>query len=416
MFKLLRYYTGASAVAILVVTAVIIGLARQASERSLIQLAERENTDIAQTLINGTQDRLFSYLAYTHDKTPDQLRASAAAQELDETLHTLVKGLHVSKIKLYRLSGLTVYSSVPAEIGKDKSDYHGFQQVLATNGPVSQLTFRGEFSAMERTLFDRSMVASYLPLRGRDNGIAGVLEIYTDVSDIIADLERQNIRTVVTIGAVSGTLWLILFLIVRRGDGLLRHQYAVLEGEVEERRHAQEELRKLAGTDPLTGIANRRRFTELSEQELRHAYRYGHPVSVLMIDLDEFKNINDTHGHAVGDTVLKDAADAICRSMRNTDIIGRLGGDEFSVLLVEADIATAEFVANRIRVTLQEMAFSAVDGPVEVRTSIGGAHARPDEPLEALMKRADEALYEAKSAGRNTVMFDQGQAADAMPA
>lgn len=415
MFRLLRYYTLASAVAVVIVTVLILLLARESGEETLTRLTEQQNIDAAQAMVSSNRDDLFSYLLYAQDKNTDTLRASERTKALRARLHGMPASSRVKKIKLYALDGRIVFSSVPDEIGNDKSAFGGFKQVLRTNAPVSQLTFRGEFSALEGTLFDRSVVASYLPLRGRDGGMIGIFEVYTDVTRDTDALAKRNQITMATIGGVSGALWLILLLIVQHGDRLLREQYSTLESEIEDRRKAQEELRRLASTDSLTGIANRRRFTELSEQELRHAYRYGHPISVLMIDLDNFKDINDTHGHAAGDTVLRNVAHAIIRSMRNTDIVGRIGGDEFSVVLVEADIATAEYVADRIRANIEAMRIPHGETELRIRTSIGGAHARTGEELDLLMVRADEALYEAKDAGRNTVLFDQGQAADAMP-
>lgn len=414
MFRLLRHYTVTSAGAILAVTVLVGLLIHRSAEDTLVRLTERSNLGTAQTIINGTHDEIFAYLAFAAQRTPEQLRASAEARDLRDKVHTFVRGLTVLKVKLYLLNGITVFSSRTEEIGLDKSAYGGFQQVLDTNNAISQLTFRGKFSALEETVFDRSLVASYVPVRGRDGGIAGVMEIYTDVSDVADALQAANTRNVLLIGAVAGGLWLILLWIVARGDRILRQQYTALEGEIEERRRAHEELRQLAGTDALTGVANRRQFTELAEQEMRHASRYGHALSALMVDLDAFKQINDTHGHAAGDIVLKAVAGAIQSSLRGTDILGRLGGDEFAVVLVEADIATAEYVASRIRATIGRLTLPYGVTEIAIRASVGGAHAQPDESLDALLARADEALYEAKEAGRDTVMFDQGRGGEVL--
>lgn len=414
MFKLLRHYTVTSAVAILAVTVLIVVLIHKSSEDTLVALTERSNLNVAQTIVNGSRERIFDYLAFASKTAPETLRTSAQARELGAAVQSSVRGIDILKVKLYLLDGTTVFSSRLDEIGLDKSAFGGFQKVLDTNNAASQMTFRGEFSGFDKAVIDRSIVASYVPVRGGDGGMAAVLELYTDVSDLADDLRATNIRTVLAICGVAGALWLILLWIVARGDRILRTQYTALEGEIEERRRVHEELRRLAGTDPLTGISNRRQFTELADQELRHANRYGHALSALMIDLDGFKAINDTYGHAAGDQALTAAARAIHASLRATDILGRLGGDEFAVVLVEADIATAEYVAGRIRASIGGLALSFHGEDVFVHASVGGAHSQRGEALDHLLARADDALYEAKRAGRDTVMFDHSHAPDVL--
>lgn len=414
MFKLLRYYMIASAVAVFAVTALVVVLIRQSTEETLVRLTEAENVALAQSILNATQDRVFSYLDITSAQSPAAILESGQVPAMNKELHQLAHGLNVLKIKIYALNGTTVFSSRPEEIGRSKKGYAGFEQALTRNKPASSLTFRGQFSTFEDTVFDRSLIATYVPITGRDGGIVGVFELYTDVSRIRRELDDKNIHIAVILGGVGALLWLLLLLVVARGDKILRHQYSALKGEIENRRMAHEELRKLAGTDPLTGAPNRRHFNELADQEVRHAHRYGHPVSALMIDLDDFKSINDSYGHGTGDHVLKVVSDAIHGALRGTDIMGRIGGDEFAVVLVEADIETAEFVADRIRATISLLDLHSSGTVLSIRASIGGAHARKDETLPVLLTRADEALYEAKEAGRDTVMFDQSQA-DVLP-
>lgn len=412
MFRLLRHYTVTSAGAILAVTALIAVLIHRSSESTLVLLTEQSNLNMARIIINGSKGRIFEYLDFASKTSPAALRVSAEAKALRTAIHSSVQGIDILKVKLYLLNGFTAFSSNLDEIGLDKSAYGGFQQVLDTNKAVSQLTFRGKFSGFEKIVVDRSLIASYVPVRGRDGGVAAVLELYTDVSDLAESLKASDIRSVLAIGGVAGGLWLVLLGIVARGDRILRIQYTNLESEVEERNRVHEELRQLAGTDPLTGISNRRQFTELADQELRHSNRYGHALSALMIDLDGFKVINDTYGHAAGDHALTAAAQAIHASLRATDILGRLGGDEFAVVLVEADIAMAEYVAGRIRAAISGLVLSFDGEDVFLHASVGGAHAQAGESLEHLIARADDALYEAKRAGRDTVMFDQRDTPD----
>lgn len=173
------------------------------------------------------------------------------------------------------------------------------------------------------------------------------------------------------------------------------------------RRHMEAELRRLATTDFLTGAFNRRRFFQKARQEFLRHQRYGHHFAVLLMDMDHFKKINDTHGHPVGDTVLKTFVDTCHNIFRVTDIFGRTGGEEFSAVLPETDAASAVRVAERLR---DRVANTRVDvgtdnGPIRFTVSIGLTDLKEEDvTLESMIRRADKALYAAKRAGRNRVM------------
>lgn len=176
--------------------------------------------------------------------------------------------------------------------------------------------------------------------------------------------------------------------------------------DISERKATEEELRRLATTDSLTGTANRRQFMETAEKELARLRRYGRAVSVLMLDVDHFKSINDNHGHAAGDQVLVGLAD-VCRDcLRECDIIGRLGGEEFAIVLPETDEAVAMEVAERLRHRLSEMRIQSRGGDIRFTVSVGVAAAlSADISIEAALSRADHALYAAKRAGRDRVIL-----------
>jgi diguanylate cyclase (GGDEF)-like protein len=160
----------------------------------------------------------------------------------------------------------------------------------------------------------------------------------------------------------------------------------------------------LAATDPLTGVCNRRQLFTLGAYELQHARRLKKPLSVLAIDIDHFKQINDTHGHQVGDEVLRAAAHAFQSCLRQDDILARVGGDEFMVVLPSTDVHEAAPVAERIRLALQRQSIPASWPPLHVTVSVGVARLTDDIlDLDALLLRTDEALYAAKRAGRARV-------------
>jgi diguanylate cyclase (GGDEF)-like protein len=183
----------------------------------------------------------------------------------------------------------------------------------------------------------------------------------------------------------------------------------------------EEQLTRLATTDPLTGLANRRHLLAELEKELRRAARSGRPLSMLMVDLDRFKGVNDRYGHAVGDAVLVAVADRCQARLRAIDLCGRIGGEEFVVLLPETDAEGAATTAERLCVDLAGTSIETTAGPVTVTISIGVAahlprHPHPDDAedddvttqAQALLQRADRALYEAKAGGRSCVRVADG--------
>jgi diguanylate cyclase (GGDEF)-like protein len=173
-----------------------------------------------------------------------------------------------------------------------------------------------------------------------------------------------------------------------------------------ERRQSEARLAAAAVTDSLTGLPNRRRFFEWGQHEVERIRRNGSEGWALMIDLDHFKNINDTAGHAIGDKVLTAVAQLLLQSIRKVDLVGRLGGEEFAVLLVDTNKRGCEHVAENIRANIEALhvpGWTDIHGPVTA--SIGCARLHGTETMEGALQAADEALYCAKKNGRNRVVF-----------
>jgi len=166
-----------------------------------------------------------------------------------------------------------------------------------------------------------------------------------------------------------------------------------------------EEVQRLAVTDDLTSLKNRRGFFEVARRELERATRTGRPLSALMLDIDGFKRVNDTYGHAVGDEVLRHLAERCRRAVRDIDLVGRYGGEEFAVLLPETDLKTALEVAERVRSSIGDMPFDTEVGPLPIRVSVGLALLDDDseQTVESLLDRADTAMYLVKQAGGDAV-------------
>ena len=164
------------------------------------------------------------------------------------------------------------------------------------------------------------------------------------------------------------------------------------------------ELEHLAYTDPLTGAFNRRYFLSAAKKETSRNIRYGHSLTLLMVDIDHFKKVNDTYGLDIGDEALKIMVTTVLSALRSEDVLGRFGGEEFIVLLPETDAIGAELVAQRVRQLVSEIVIDTAQEPLSFTVSIGVAEAKRDESIEEIQKRADEALYEAKKNGRDCVV------------
>jgi len=175
--------------------------------------------------------------------------------------------------------------------------------------------------------------------------------------------------------------------------------------DITERKALLEKLELQATKDYLTGLSNRRHFIERGEAELAHVQRYGHALSLFMLDIDYFKNINDTYGHKAGDIVLQQLSRILRDTLRSVDIIGRMGGEEFAVLLPETDLQQALEVAERLREIVAAADVVREAGlPLHFTVSIGVVTLKQkDVNLDMLLNQADRALYEAKASGRNKV-------------
>lgn len=180
--------------------------------------------------------------------------------------------------------------------------------------------------------------------------------------------------------------------------------------DITKRKEMEGELRRLATTDALTGIYNRGYFLEYAQKEISRAARTERGFSILMFDLDKFKNVNDTYGHPVGDEVLKAFARMCQENLRPMDLFARLGGEEFVAMLPETSSSSAKEAAERLRSKAEKLTIPVQGGEVRFTVSIGIASYDPStsENLAAVMKRADAALYQAKEEGRNLVRIYGG--------
>jgi diguanylate cyclase (GGDEF)-like protein len=242
-----------------------------------------------------------------------------------------------------------------------------------------------------------NQVISYLPIWGRNKEILGAIEIRRSVESYRGEIRRGVTFFALLLGsALLALLGCVFFLVSKSANRLAK---------------TQQVLRSLATTDSLTGLYNRREILAIAsdrfskEQENK---RHKTPVNLglLMLDFDNFKEINDTYGHPVGDQVLQVLATRIRCAVRPYDIIGRVGGEEFLVVLPDSCLEQCQEIAERLCKTVREQPFE-VDGLlIRGSISIGGATAQPmDRALEVLLQRADKRLYQAKTRGKDRVSW-----------
>lgn len=222
---------------------------------------------------------------------------------------------------------------------------------------------------------------------------------------------------ILTQSLVLGFANVVGFLTARRLARLQRQQNASLlderaycqrlQGEIRARAQLEQRLRHMAGTDELTGLDNRRRFFERAHRALRRCRRQDSPMALCMVDLDHFKAINDRYGHAVGDRVLVQVAGQCRRHIRDIDIIGRVGGEEFVIALPDTELTKAQEITERLRRCIEALPHPDPQADERLSVTIGIARVEAGEAtLTPALRRADEALYRGKSGGRNVVVVD----------
>jgi diguanylate cyclase (GGDEF)-like protein len=236
---------------------------------------------------------------------------------------------------------------------------------------------------------------------------------------LLPDMNLRDAIALIVFGMVSTSLFVALLNARVEESRQRAHQTEVellltrqaLEFEQGQKLRAEAE----ANTDDLTRLCNRRHFTELAEREILRSLRYRHPLTLLMLDLDHFKRVNDTWGHDAGDQVLRSVSEVLRGSLREVDVPARVGGEEFAILLIETFAAQGEMVAQRIRAAVERTPVTLADGTrLTITVSIGLAElGSPANSLRDLMREADGALYAAKQRGRNQVAL--APIADACP-
>ena len=430
MFNLSRYFSTVSLILIVLAAGVLGPLYRYLSLQQMTELAESRNVAMAQIFENSLHEPLESLMTVSIGRDVDFLKGSAESASLRQSVVDLMRNTAVIKVKIYNRLGMTIFSSDAAQVGEIRLSNSAFRSAM--NGVVvSDLTHRNRLDTFEGTLAEVDVLSSYIPIRGKDASIHGVFELYQDVTPFMAQLQRSLWWVTAGVFIVFAVLYLMQFLVVRRAQHILEDQEGriaaardtleikvdarteelkrantLLEGEISERRQAQGKLNYLAYHDPLTGLANRRCFIERLEESLGHSTRHEQRLAVLFIDLDQFKQVNDSLGHGVGDELLVLVAARLADYVRLIDMLARLGGDEFICLMeaVPGEDEVERMAQQMIAAFDQPFCFGVHE--LFLSASIG-ISLFPDDGSTVLdlMRNADTAMYRAKASGRGQYHF-----------
>lgn len=338
------------------------------------------------------------------DDAGDSMRIQVARENfagLDERMRNYLRPFHIFKIKVFSRDGAIAYSTDHTIIGQVDSGNAKLERVLRSGEVISNLESKDEVRDLAgEQRFDADVVETYLPIRAAGR-IVGSFEVYVDVTPTRARIFNALVLSAAVLFSVLVAVFASLYVLMRKGALELKT--------------AQDELRKLASTDVLTGLFNRRYVMTRASEEYSRVRRERSRrensgnisnISFIMADLDHFKRINDSHGHLVGDEILR-AVSARLRSVaRNYDIIGRYGGEEFLIVLPNSDLKDAKLAAERMRREVESAPVNVGANAFKVTVSLGVACSVPGDADEfAAIARADQALYKAKAEGRNRMAW-----------
>lgn len=413
-FSMLRRFSIASLIAMLFTATTLVLFYRydQISEND--KIVAQESSRIAARLLYMLDKQITALITASDGLNKSGLQQNPKIPIITATLNQSAEP-DMLKLKIFNLSGTTVYSTVNSEIGKPSSNPDRLANAIRGEDECHS-SFRETFQATNGSLHDLYVSERYLPVIHAGKTI-GAFEIYADTTPTFSRIKTNTIRIAFIVLSAFLLLYFALFFYVRRMDHAAEEWQKRI---IELNRHIQE----MAFHDSLTQLPNRRLLNDRLIQSLAALKRSGRYGALMFVDLDNFKPLNDIHGHALGDLLLIEAAERLRKCVREVDTVARFGGDEFVVILSELDAdkkesaTQASIVAEKIRVTLSEPYVLKKDSTgksepsVEHRctSSIGLVIFNHEASAEEILKRADMAMYQAKDAGRNVIRFDKEQA------
>ena len=439
MFNLSRYFSTLSFILIVLAAGALGPLYRYLSVQQMSAFAADRNVAMAQVFRNSLWPGFAEQVRYSYGRTGAPPPAGAAAGELRQGLADLMRDTAVVRLRVYNRLGVVVFSTNLGEIGRETENPALFRQALAGQ-TGSDLAQGIAVEGLEGHHAKADLLSTFVPVVGRAREVEGVVEVGQDVSPFMAEVTRTLWWVTAGVVGVFALLYLLQFLVVRRAHQILRIQEAKiqasrstlelqveqrtaelkranrqLEGEVAERRQAESKLNYLAYHDPLTGLPNRRRYIERLAESIGEAQRRNQRLAVLFIDLDQFKQVNDSLGHTIGDELLVAVATRLSRQVGLTDRLARLGGDEFICLMegVGAEDEAAELA--REIIAAFDQPYLVAGHELYLSTSVGiSLYPVDGDDVGTLMRNADSAMYRAKAAGRGHYHFYTPDMTDAV--
>ncbi|MBI5483667.1 MAG: diguanylate cyclase [Deltaproteobacteria bacterium] len=393
--RFLRLFHGMAILTSFVILTVACFIIISHSNNNMLLEAERTATKISESLVEEEMETI-RFASQEGRRTlivrPEDIKP------LDLRLRMFLQPFDILKIKIYNSDRMIIFCTDEALIGK--KDLANASLLSALEGKsISEIKQKKSvLDLYEEQRFDVDMVESYIPVIDTDKQVAGVFEIYIDIS-------KAKQKFVNNIALSIGYLVAVLALV----NGL---HYLLIRKETEQLNNTQQQLKQMAITDPLTGMHNRRYVIKRLEDEFAKLSRqkekiYGDGIGCIMIDVDDFKQVNDEYGHFVGDDVLCEVARRITIAVRQYDIPGRFGGEEFIVVLPNVSSAEVLPVAERIRTQINAEPFRVDGASKEIHVSMGIAWSDEKDGaigMEQLLKISDDRLYVAKERGKNTII------------
>lgn len=388
---LLRLYIITTIVSIIAILFLVGTGFHRILQRYVLSSAEREAINVSRVLLAEEADTIIttrgdghSYLEVRRDDIP----------RLDRHLRRFLAPLGIVKIKIYTTDSRVVYSTDPTIIGKLDTRNMKLKHAFAGRND-SHLERKDDILDLAgEQKFNIDVVETYIPISGKNTKVIGSFEIYLDVTEY---RDQIQLAVVLSVCVLAFALFLVFgpsFLLIRKESRAIKAM--------------QEIFKTQAITDPLTGLCNKRQITLLIQKGFSRVERgrtrdpADCQFGCIMIDIDKFKQINDTYGHLAGDVLLRDLADRISPSLRVYDTVGRFGGDEFVVILPGSDMDHSCDVAQRIWSLVRDEPFQLDGVAVRVTLSLGVSTSEVgDADYTCMLKRAADALYKAKNEGRD---------------
>lgn len=310
--------------------------------------------------------------------------------EINLKMNTKLDKFKVKEVQYIDKNGFVVYSTIPNKIGTQNNNTH-FKEIVSKGKEYFTIKQKIDKVAEDKK-FINNIIEIYIPVM-ENFSFHSSLELYYDISEEINEFNKLS-NFMIKINILISLFALFILYIIT---------YLTSKRNLEDKRY-QEKLTTLAHTDSLTNLFNRRYFFKIAEQLLILTERDNDPISIAMIDIDNFKKINDTYGHQIGDYVIKTLSKELVKLTRESDLVARYGGEEFIILFPNTNIKGIEIITKKICKHIEEFKLILNNIDFNFTISVGITEYKKDGELDDFIQQADNALYIAKKSGKNKVI------------